>query len=216
MSWSQYQQQLQLFQQGAQSHPQPPQSDQNAQSSETPSDIAGITALDSILDKIDSKVKTTLDATLGTSSSSVTASNASGHADNDDSRPYHAGRDDSAVSKHGSYSDYSQTAHFNSRTGRFAPPQQSYPSQPNTTTQYVDPNKQTYQASQVAEPAAYYDPNAKGLRQMSQFFDVNAYQEQMQAGKGKAKRLTKAELEAIKQKNQARKKAKVLKEYGAD
>ncbi|TPX44867.1 hypothetical protein SeLEV6574_g04242 [Synchytrium endobioticum] len=199
MTWAQYQQQQQ------QSSGQYPQTNSN-----------GTSALDSLLDRIDSKVKTTLDATVGSSSS-----NSYTHAYNTRSIPDGLSRDEPAAPRPDPYTDYSQMAHFNTRTGRFTAPQSAYPSQAVTVgyEQHNGNSNQPYYAPQATDTATYYDPNSKAMRQMSHFFDVNAYQEQMQAQAGKAKgpkKLTKAELDAIKQRNQARKKAKLLKEYGGE
>jgi hypothetical protein len=97
--------------------------------------------------------------------------------------------------------DHTLSATFNAKTGRF-------------------------QVDRVA--ASYFDPNAKAERQMSHFFDINAYQEErnrdkmleMSAAAGlgvkKKVKLTKKELEKIKQKNKEKKYRSLIKRLGDD
>ncbi|KAI9349866.1 hypothetical protein DFJ73DRAFT_833407 [Zopfochytrium polystomum] len=97
--------------------------------------------------------------------------------------------------------DHTLSATFNAKTGRF----------------------------QVDRNASYFDPIAKAERQMSHYFDVNAYQEErnrerqlqlMQSGgdgtKKKKVKLTRKELERIKEKNKAKKYRSLVKRLGDD
>ncbi|KAJ3398150.1 hypothetical protein CcCBS67573_g08894 [Chytriomyces confervae] len=91
--------------------------------------------------------------------------------------------------------DYTSSASFNARTGRF--------------TALTAPN------------ASNFDHIAKAERQMSAFFDIRAYQEEMNAYKQsqeakKRPKLTKKELEKFKERNKERKVKRLLKRLGDD
>ncbi|KAJ3196670.1 hypothetical protein HK101_008124 [Irineochytrium annulatum] len=97
--------------------------------------------------------------------------------------------------------DYSLSATFNQKTGRFQPDRFA------------------------SNAESYFNPNAKAERQMAHFFDIDRYQEErnmmrmqemMDPNRNKKVKLTKRDLEKFKKKNKEKKLRSLLKRFGPD